>query len=633
MRNKKNGLLQALLFILISYSATAQFVPIPIGGFNQDVIAETGTSALTTTTSALDGVPASNNVMYTLGFASTNAFSGGGLPDNGIITDAAGTYQMADYAANNALIVPRSQNGILTLNTPGNYSSIRLLCLSTEGTSLVNVTLTFADGSTTNAITNGSVNDWFNASPTLVLSGFGRCARTTPVGNASAYPTNPKLFYLEVNLNCADAQKTLQSLNVANVTTAGSNAPFPYAVIFAISGKANSRSVSSTITDATCAVNGSATLNITGSAPPFNVSWNTTPAQTGLTATNLVAGNYIATITDANSCPTAYNVAVVLNNDLNLTAHIDTAICTTFSFVPNIVSNGTSYVWSPATGVSDVNIANPTLSPTSTVTYTVTATLGNCTLPKSFTVTVNSVNINNRADTSICLGSSFVPNIVSDATTYAWTPTTGVSDPAIANPILSPITTTTYSLLGTLGLCNLTRTFTVTLLQSVTVDAGDSVTILSGSSIQLNGSGSVGNYLWTPSNTLSASNILNPIASPTTTTEYYLTITTPAGCTNYDSVKVTVKPNCIKPANAFSPNGDGINDKWIVDFDNCASNVRALVYNRYGSKIYESQNYRNDWAGLYNGKPVPDGTYYFVIDFTSYTGEKTILKGNVTIIR
>lgn len=619
--------------IMFSFSAKAQFNPIVVGGFNHDVIAETGTNALSTTTIALDGVPASNNVMYSQSFRTTNGFTGGGLPDNGTITDASGTYQLNNYGNSNALIVPRNQNGDLLINTPASYRAIRLLCLSTEGTSLINVKLFFTDGTSTNALTNVSVSDWFNTSANTVLAGFGRCTRVAASSSASAFPNNPKLFYVEVLLNCADAQKSLQKINCSNVTTAGTNAPFPNAVFFAVSGKVNTINITPSITNATCSSQGSATLDVTGSAGPYTASWNTSPVQNGLTASNLAAGDYIATITDANTCTSTVNVTVTSTNNLSLVAHADTSICLGASFQANTVSNATNYAWTPTNGVSNPNIANPTLTPTTTTTYTLTARLGTCSLVRTFTVTVNAPTISNRADTSICNGVSFMPNIVSNGTSFSWTPTIGVSNPNIANPMLSPSATTLYTLTANLGLCTSVRIFEVAVLQSVVVDAGAPVSILSGSSAQLFATGSSGSYLWSPAATLNAANILNPVASPTTTTQYTLTITTAAGCKNKDSVTVTVVPYCIKPLNAFSPNGDGINDVWLVTNDNCTTNIRAFVYNRYGSEVYKSANYQNDWNGTYKGKPLPDGTYYYVLEFTLLTGTKITLKGNVTLVR
>ena len=636
MKNKKFTYVLSLLILLFPVAVVAQFIPVPITGFNQDVVAETGTSSLTTTTSALDGVTVSNKVMYSNAFRLINLFDGGGIPDNGIIADAAGTYQLAPYNANNALIVQRNQNADLSLATPAKFSIIRILCFATEGASLINVNLFFTDGSSTTALTNYTLGDWFNNTTNLVLSGFGRCTRITPVSGSSAdaYPNNPRYYYIEIALTCADRQKTLQKINFANVTTAGSNAPFPNAVFWALSGKSFTQNITTTITNPTCTNTGSATVTVTGSSSPFTISWNTSPVQTGPTATNLTAGNYIATITDVNSCVSTVPVTITTTNSLAMNTRADTTICGGASFTPGVVSNATTYSWSPTTGVSNPAIANPVLSPNATTTYTVTGTLGTCTVSRTFKVTVNALFMSNPDPLPICSGSSVTPAISSNATSFSWTPTAGVSNPAILNPVFSPTTTTNYTITGTLGACTITRVFNIQVLQGVTVSAGNDVSIFTGSSIQLQGSGTAGTYLWTPATGLSATNILNPRANPTTTTTYTLRITTPAGCTNTDDVVVKVIPYCVKPLNAFSPNGDGINDKWIVTSGgSCTKNIRVLVFNRYGNKVYESADYKNDWGGTYKGKPLPDGTYYYTIRFTLINDDEVNLDGDLTILR
>jgi gliding motility-associated-like protein len=127
---------------------------------------------------------------------------------------------------------------------------------------------------------------------------------------------------------------------------------------------------------------------------------------------------------------------------------------------------------------------------------------------------------------------------------------------------------------------------------------------------------------------------LNPSASPSQTTTYKLKVTTPQGCVATDSMVVNVVPYCIKPMEAFSPNGDGINDLWLVtNGTGCLDKAKAEVFNRYGAKVYESNDYKNNWNGTYNGKPLPDGTYYFVITYRLINGKDQYLKGNVTIIR
>lgn len=624
-----------LLCQFLVFTGKAQtFTPIGISGYNQDVIAESGTSSLTTTTIALDGVPASNKVMYTQTFRTNVGFTGGGLVDNGTIVNGTSTYQLAAYTGNNCFLIPRNQNSNIAIATPSKYSKIRLLGFTTEGSSLLNINLTFSDGTTFTALTNYNLGDWFNNTTNLVLSGFGRCSRTTPASAADAFPTNPRMYFIDIPLSCTNAQKSLASINVANVTTAGSNAPFPNAIILAVSGVANpTLTVTPSVTNATCTSLGSATVNLTGGVPPFTVSWNTLPVQSGITATNLSAGNYIATITDGNSCVTTSNISITQSNNLTMTARLDTTICSGASFFPNIVSNATGYTWSPTTGVSNTGILNPSLSPTVTTPYTLSGTLGTCNISRSFTVFVNTVTFNQRLDTTICSGASFIPNIVSNATGYTWSPTIGVSNSGIANPTLSPVVTTPYVVTGTLGLCSASRNFTVFVNQGVTVNAGNAVSILAGESIQLQASGTIGTYLWTPSLGLSATNVLNPIASPSTTTTYTLRITTAQGCTNTSNVVVQVIPYCVNPLIAFTPNGDGINDKWLISSGNCLLTAEVNVYNRYGSLVYENSNYQNQWDGTYKGKPLPDGTYYYKIEYILLNGRKVYAKGDVTILR
>ena len=620
---------------ILPFQGISQFAPIAISGFNHDVVAEAGTSSLTTTTVSLDGVTVSNKVMYTQTFRTLNAFGGGGIPDNGSITSGADNYQLAPYTSNNALLIQRNQNGDMTMNTPAKYNAIRVLAFSTEGTSLLNAILYFADGTQTTALTNYSVGDWFNNTTNLVLSGFGRCTRATPASGADAYPSNPRMYYINIPLSCTDRQKNLQKINFANVTTAGTNAPYPNVVILAISGTSYSQTITSSINNATCSAGGNVTLNVTGSSSPYSISWNTVPVQTGATASNLVQGNYIATITDAATCVSTYPVTIGLTNDLTMTVHSDTTICSGAFFNANTSSNAVNYSWSPTAGVSNPSIANPVLSPTAAfTTYTVTGTTGSCTISKTFSVTVDPLPILNvHIDTTICLGASFNSNGSGNGAGYTWTPTTGVSDPAIVNPVLSPTVLTTYTVTATTGNCSTTKSFTVDVVPGVTVFAGNNITVIEGQSAQLQGSGSQGTYLWTPSTALSATNILNPVANPLVTTTYTLRITTPQGCTGTDDVDVIVVPYCIKAMEAITPNGDGINDRWLVTNGNCISNASVHVYNRYGSLVYENKDYKNDWEGTYKGKPVPDATYYFVIEYKLLDGRDVFVKGNLTILR
>lgn len=234
---------------------------------------------------------------------------------------------------------------------------------------------------------------------------------------------------------------------------------------------------------------------------------------------------------------------------------------------------------------------------------------------------------------TICFGASFTPTVTGNATSYTWIPATGVNNTATANPVLTPQTTTTYTVTGTLGTCTKQGSLTVTVVPGAIANAGADAIVIAGDSYQIQATGSNGTYLWTPATGLSSASILAPKATPAVTTTYSLKVTTPQGCIANDDLTVTVIPYCIKPMNAFTPNGDGINDRWLITNGNCLTKAKAQVFNRYGAKVFESGDYKNTWEGTYEGKPLPDGTYYYVITYTLLNGRTEYLKGNLTILR
>ena len=240
------------------------------------------------------------------------------------------------------------------------------------------------------------------------------------------------------------------------------------------------------------------------------------------------------------------------------------------------------------------------------------------------------------ADTLVCAGAPVQLNAISVANaTYAWSPANGLSSTTIANPIATVNSNTTFTVTATLGTCSKTATVTVGIKPNPVVNAGPDKTIVAGASTQLNGSASnVVSIAWTPAASLTGANTLTPVAQPATTTTYTMTVVNSDNCTSTDDAVVTVIPYCVKPANAFTPNGDGIHDRWVVtDGNACTNQIMVKVFNRYGHVVFEDNNYQNDWDGKYKGKPVPDGTYYYVIQYRLISGRIVPAKGDVTILR
>ena len=217
-----------------------------------------------------------------------------------------------------------------------------------------------------------------------------------------------------------------------------------------------------------------------------------------------------------------------------------------------------SYSWSPTTGLSNPNIANPTASPTVTTTYTLTVTDGDSeTATDDMTVYVSNPTANAGRDTTFCpggyvqLGGSPTASGGFAPYTYSWSPTTGLSSPTTANPmftsgwVTSDTTITfTVTVTDTLG-CIATDEVTVT-VSRIEVDAGEDRRICVGDVVTLGGSptaeGGVPpyNYSWTatpPGAVFSTE--ANPVVTPTDTTLYVVMVTGgDPSCTSYDSVWV-----------------------------------------------------------------------------------------------
>ncbi len=140
------------------------------------------------------------------------------------------------------------------------------------------------------------------------------------------------------------------------------------------------------------------------------------------------------------------------------------------------------------------------------------------------------------------------------------------------------------------------------------------------------------NYLWTPSATISANNILQPIATPTISTTYFLLATNPASfCSVKDSVEVKIISKLYVP-NAFAPTRDAKNLVWRIPGINQYPGSLVTVYNRYGQKIYETNNNTaNPWNGTYQGEQAPAGSYVYIIQLNNTT--KDLLKGTIMLIR
>ncbi len=177
-----------------------------------------------------------------------------------------------------------------------------------------------------------------------------------------------------------------------------------------------------------------------------------------------------------------------------------------------------------------------------------------------------------------------------------------------------------------------TETKTVSINPYPFADAGPDKLMLEGGQTQLtpvNNNAMPITVQWSPASFLSDATVLSPIARPTDDITYTYFITTDKGCSAQDEVFVKVLKTPSVP-NIFSPNGDGVHDTWVIPYLDTYPGCTVEVANRYGQIVFRSVGYPSPWDGRINGKPVPVGTYYYVID--PKNGRKR-LAGYVDVIR
>lgn len=188
--------------------------------------------------------------------------------------------------------------------------------------------------------------------------------------------------------------------------------------------------------------------------------------------------------------------------------------------------------------------------------------------------------------------------------------------------------------------CSITTNVTVGELNNIlSVDAGPDITTFPGNVVNVGGSGNGPHFNWFPTGGLA-----DPLAPQTTFTAtspgvftYTLTTSNDLGCTKSDQVIITVL-NPILVFNAFTPNGDGINDTWEIRNAELYPEIDVSVFSRWGQRIFHQVGYSNEdgWDGTSMGKILPAGVYYYAIDLNSgnTNDEKTErLTGSITLLK
>jgi len=364
-----------------------------------------------------------------------------------------------------------------------------------------------------------------------------------------------------------------------------------------------------------------------------------------LVASGIASGTAAYTVKDANGCLVPGSTLVPLADNLTLTMPPDVTICEGKSTPLTVSSNASGYVWTPSAGLSSVNIASPVASPSTTTTYSLSATLGVCDTTAGSTVTIWPAPVADAGgplDTT-CYGKAIQLH-GSGGVSYNWSPFAGLNSANIADPtVLDPTSNVTYSLLVTdaNGCQNLSAAKVTVIVRSpYRVFAGNDTSVVLGQSVGLDASDiqNVGfsQYQWSPSFDLNNPDIASPVASfgSVGTYTYVVTATGPNGCQATDSITVRVYSlSDIFVPTAFTPNHDGHNDVLralpvsIKDFKYLS------VFNRWGQLVFTTTNFADGWDGTFNGHEAPAGVYVWMAGGVDYSGKVVERKGTVILVR
>ncbi len=347
-------------------------------------------------------------------------------------------------------------------------------------------------------------------------------------------------------------------------------------------------------------------------------------------ATPLDTTEYIVTITTAGGCILTDTLTVFVQFSVPLPVIGDTATCPGTA-VQLQASGADNYAWDAAPGIVDLTIPDPFVTPPVPMYY-VCAFSNTCgsVLDSAF-VDVVIVVADAWPDTIICPGES-VQLFANGGSTYAWSPSGSLDDPALQTPMATPAAPTNYQVIviGPAG-CSDTAYAYVDLFPMPTVYAGGDVEIDFGDATQLQAVGD-GVVEWTPDTwVMGCLDCLDPWVSPQTSTLYTISLTDTNGCKAVDQVLVIVDGSLYVP-NTFTPDGDGVNDVFfasgleIDDFE-------LLVFNRWGEQIWKGDNLRASWNGTYSGVQSPIDTYVWKIEYSEISGEKHKLIGHVNLVR
>jgi len=304
-----------------------------------------------------------------------------------------------------------------------------------------------------------------------------------------------------------------------------------------------------------------------------------------------------------------------------------------------------TYNWSPSTTLSCTNCLSPVATPQLSTSYIVVgSSVYGCVANDTVVVLVKfPFNLTVSHNDSLCVGESMLLS-ATGASTYLWSPATGLDDPRKAQPLASPQVSTNYMVVGwdDKSCFKDTGYVSVSVFPYPVVDAKDDITINVGQTANLIPviSQDVVNVVWSPVNSIVGNNYPGIIVKPSETTQFKIEVTNNGGCISSDQVTVHVicnNANVFIP-NTFSPNGDGSNELFYPRGSGLYTIKAMKIFNRWGELIFQNTYLKpNDpasgWDGSYQGKKALPDIYVYIVEIICENGSTLVYKGNIALIK
>ncbi|MDB5201272.1 MAG: hypothetical protein JWQ27_681 [Ferruginibacter sp.] len=353
----------------------------------------------------------------------------------------------------------------------------------------------------------------------------------------------------------------------------------------------------------------------------------------------------LVSTTDKNCKDSSFKTVIINPNPvISIAANANIVLCKNNS-VQLGAAGGLSYQWTPINGLNCNNCPNPIATPLISTPYVVRGINSfGCPGYDSTNITVmQPISIRSSND-SMCIGDS-ARLFASGATSYIWTPSQGLSNTAISNPIAFPRTTTSYRVVGYDGANCFTDTayITVGVGQRLAINLGTDLNLSTGTAYNFTPiitNGPVKSWLWSPPSLLNCATCPKPIATIKKDITYTVSVRDIYGCTAADSIHITAfceKSQVFIP-NVFTPDGDGVNDILMIRAKGIVAIKYFRIFNRWGELIFEKTDFPPNnplysWDGKIRGVTGPPDVFVYTAEVVCENGNSFIYKGNTSIIR